>query len=107
MASLRDFMQEVRQARWVRRLFLAGSFVTATDEPNDIDVLLVFERYADFGTLRPQEYNVLYQAGAQRRFGSVIDLHVVEEGSDAMERWLRFFQRDRNGDLVGMIEVVL
>ena len=81
--------------------------MTSKDEPDDIDVLLVFERQADFAELLPHEYNVLYQTGAQRRFGAVLDLHVVEEGSEAMERLLRFFQRNRDGYTVGMIEVIL
>jgi hypothetical protein len=107
LAILEEFVGEVRQCRWVRRLFLAGSFVTANEEPHDIDVLLVFERRAQFTALLPHEYNVLYQAGAQRRFGTAIDLHVVEEGSEAMERLLRFFQRDRRGNAAGIVEVIL
>ena len=107
MAIVREFVQEVRACRWVRRLLLAGSLVTRKDEPDDIDILLVFERQAEFVDLLPHEYNVLYQAGAHRRFGALLDLHVVEEDSEAMERLLRFFQRDRNGRIVGMIEVKL
>jgi len=30
----------------------------------------------------------------------------VEEGSEALERLLRFFQRDRDGHTVGMVEVM-
>ena len=109
LAVLEEFVGEVRQCRWVRRLFLAGSFVTANEEPHDIDVLLVFFEHLapDFTALLPHEYNVLYQAGAQRRFGTAIDLHVVEEGSEAMERLLRFFQRDRRGNAAGIVEVIL
>jgi hypothetical protein len=81
--------------------------VTGKEEPDDIDVLLVFERRAEFVDLRPHEYNVIYQTGAQRRFGPVLDLHVVEEDSEALERLLRFFQRNRDGRTVGMIEVLL
>ena len=81
--------------------------MTANEEPHDIDVLLVFEHRAQFTALLPHEYNVLYQAGAQRRFGTTIDLHVVEEGSEAMERLLRFFQRDRRGHAAGIVEVML
>jgi hypothetical protein len=104
---VREFVNEIRTCRWVRRVLLAGSFVTNKDEPEDIDLVLMFERGADFVELRPHEYNVLYQAGAQRRFGPLLDLHVVEEGSEAMERLLRFFQRDRDGRAVGMVEVSL
>jgi hypothetical protein len=107
LAVLGAFISEVRRCRWVRRLFLAGSFVTAREEPHDIDVLLIFERHAQFIALLPHEYNVLYQGGAQRRFGTAIDLHVAEEGSELMERLLHFFQRDRNGNVVGMVEVIL
>ena len=80
--------------------------MTANEEPDDIDVLLVFEHRVQFTALLPHEYNVLYQAGAQRRFGTTIDLHVVEEGSEAMERLLRFFQRDRRGNVAGIVEVI-
>ena len=45
--------------------------------------------------------------GAQRRFGFVFDLHVVEGGGEALERLFRFFQRDRDGQIVGMVEVLL
>ena len=107
LAIVHEFVQEVRTCRWVRRILLAGSLVTNKDEPDDIDILLVFERQAEFVDLLPHEYNVLYQAGAQRRFGALLDLHVVEENSEAMERLLRFFQRNRDGRLVGMIEVTL
>jgi predicted nucleotidyltransferase len=107
LAIVREFVQEVRVCRWVRRVLLAGSLVTSKDEPDDIDILLVFERRADFVELLPHEYNVLYQVGAQRRFGALLDLHVVEEDSEAMERLLRFFQRDRDGQTVGIVEVML
>jgi hypothetical protein len=107
VALLREFVAEVRQCRWVWRLFLTGSFVTAKDAPNDIDVLLVFTRDADFTALLPHEYNILYQQGALRRFGPAIDLHVVAEESEAMERLLRFFQRNRRGNTVGIVEVIL
>jgi predicted nucleotidyltransferase len=107
MAILREFIDEVRSSRWIQRLFLAGSFVTAREEPNDIDVLLVFERGAQFIEVLPHEYNVLDQSGALRRFGPAIDLHVVEEDSEAMERVLRFFQRARSGNAVGIVEVTL
>ena len=107
LAIVREFVQEVRTCRWVQRVLLAGSLVTSKDEPDDIDILLVFERHADFVGLLPHEYNVLYQTGAQQHFGSVLDLHVVEEGSEALERLLRFFQRDRDGQIVGMVEVLL
>lgn len=107
LAIVREFVQEVQACRWVRRVLLAGSLVTSKEEPDDIDLLLVFERHAEFVDLLPHEYNVLYQAGAQRRFGALLDLHVVEEHSEAMERLLRFFQRNRDGRMVGMIEVSL
>jgi hypothetical protein len=32
---------------------------------------------------------------------------VVEEGSEAMERLLRFFQHDRRGHSVGVVELML
>jgi hypothetical protein len=107
LALLREFVAEVRQCRWVRRLFLTGNFVTATDAPNDIDMLLVFTPDTDFTALLPHKYNILYPQGALRRFGPAIDLYVVAEESEAMERLLRFFQRNRHGNTVGIVEVIL
>ncbi|NOT57603.1 MAG: hypothetical protein HOP18_23605 [Deltaproteobacteria bacterium] len=105
LATVCEFVHEVRTCRWVHRVLLAGSLVTSKDEPDDIDILLVFERHADFVGLLPHEYNVLYQTGAHRRFGPVLDLHVAEEGSEALERLLKFFQRDRDGRSVGIVEM--
>lgn len=104
---LREFVNEAWQCRQVRRLLLAGSFITARAEPNDLDILVIFAQHAEFEGLLPHEYNVLYQSGARRRFGPTVDLHVVKEGSEALERLLRFFRRDRSGHDVGIVEIVL
>ena len=106
LMRLREFIDEARRCRQVRRLLLAGSFITVREEPNDLDILMVFTQRAEFGGILPHEYNVLYQSGARRRFGPVVDLHVVEEGSEAMERLLRFFRRDRSGHEVGIVEII-
>jgi hypothetical protein len=82
-------------------------FCYGTRRTDDVDIALVFARNADFTALLPHEYNVLYQRGALRRFGPAIDLHAVAEDSEAMARLLRFFQRDRHGDAVGIVEVTL
>ena len=53
------FVRECKVTGLVELVLLDGSFVTSTDEPNDIDVVVVVFATHDFGAdLAPQQYNV-------------------------------------------------
>src|SRR6266550_4310222 len=52
------FLAEVRASGLVEAVIVDGSFVTAKDEPSDIDLILVLGRGHDFrADLKPIQYN--------------------------------------------------
>jgi hypothetical protein len=71
-----------------------GSFVTATPEPNDIDIVVVVSANHDLAAdFQPSEYNVLSKRRVNRRFG--FDLLVARAGSEEYRRYVGFFQQVR------------
>jgi hypothetical protein len=84
-----------------------GSFVTAKDEPGDIDLVLVLPTGHDFGAeLRPFEYNVLSRRMVRKRYA--FDVLVAREKSSELTEYMAFFQRVR-GDIQrrkGILKVV-
>jgi hypothetical protein len=100
------YVAEVRRTGKAVAVIINGSFVTAQDEPDDIDLILVLPagtgRPAD---LRPFEYNVLTKPGV-RRAGYPFDLVVAEEGSEEYRKDVAFFHQIRHSSrLKGLLRV--
>ena len=91
MANLRAYVGELRKTGWDFRLVIDGSFVmTAIDEPNDIDAILVLPADWDFASLsRPDHYNLVNKRSTTREYK--IDLYPVASGSTAESRFLTIF----------------
>jgi hypothetical protein len=78
-------------------ILVDGSFVTAVDAPNDIDLILVLKRDRDFtASTRPFEYNVVSRHRIRRRYG--FDVLIAKEGSAQLLRNIEFFGQVRNRD---------
>jgi len=105
--TLERFVATARQANVVTRIYLVGSYVTAKAEPEDIDLLVVYRAAMGTVELEQQQYNVIHRAGVRRAFGYRLDVHPVREGSPAEQGLLTFFQSNRRGKLVGILEVKL
>lgn len=98
-------LDEAAKSGIVKRIFVGGSFVTAKPEPNDFDVVLVFDASILERDLRPFEYNLLSRKMACRLFGG--DVMPALDGSAALDEYLEFFQTTRDGRRVGMVEIEL
>lgn len=89
-----------------RRLLLDGSFVTAKDEPNDVDaVVMLPENFRDqlgMGKREAVEIRDMYRSREPK------ELFAAEDEEDWW-RWVEFFGRTReaNGRRKGLIEVML
>ena len=83
MANLRAYVEELRKTGWDFQLVIDGSFVmTAIDEPNDIDAILVLPADWDFlASLRPWLYNLLDKRATRR--DHKFDVIAVANGSVA------------------------
>jgi hypothetical protein len=105
---LAAYVEEVRAADIAERLVIDGSFVTAKQEPNDVDLILVVKAAHDFeADLNPTAYNVVSKRRVNRRFG--FDLLVARAGSLEYLRWTEFFQQVRlePGRVKGILELSL
>jgi hypothetical protein len=89
--ALRRFLAEAKRTGFVSAVLLDDSYVTAKDEPEDIDLIVVLP--ADWDqtrVLRPFEYNVVTRVGA-RRVGYAFDLYAYPDGSDGLRQMLDLF----------------
>jgi hypothetical protein len=106
--KLSTYLAEVRASGLAEAVILDGSFVTAKDEPSDIDLILVLRPdHDDRAELRPFEYNALAKHRVRRRFR--FDVVSAREGTDEYEESLNFFQRvrDRSDLRKGVLKVIL
>jgi hypothetical protein len=89
-----EFMREAESCELIDAVLLNGSFVTAENEPNDIDLVVIVSSDHDFSAeFQPSEYNVLSKRQVHRRFG--FDLLVARSESEEYRRYLEFFQQVR------------
>jgi hypothetical protein len=101
------FMSEVRAAGLIEAVIVDGSFVTAKDEPSDIDLILILRPDHDYRVeLRPFEKNALSRRRVRRRFR--FDVVIAREGSDEYEQSVSFFQgvKGRSGLRKGVVKVI-
>jgi Family of unknown function (DUF6932) len=103
--KLAKLLDEAAKSGIVKRMIVAGSFVTAKIEPNDYDCLLVLDASVTRRTPRPFEYNLVSRRAARRIFGG--DVVPAIEGSAALDEYLEFFQTSRCGRPAGVVEIKL
>ena len=95
--KLLRFVEDARRSGIVSAVILDGSYVTAKDEPNDIDLLLVLQSDFDLKEeMRPLEYNVQSKRMVRKLYG--FDVLTAVEGSETYLRLLAFFSRVRPDD---------
>jgi hypothetical protein len=102
---IRQLFDEVRRLGFVKRMLVAGSFVTAKPEPNDFDCLLILDPEVRQRELRPFEYRVVSRGAARKAFGG--DVIALTAGSSECDEYLEFFAHNRNGDRIGLVEIEL
>lgn len=100
---LKSLYHEIRTSGIVRRLIVAGSYVTGKASPNDFDCVLVLDPAVVTTDLRPSQYNLVSRRMARRLYGG--DVFAAIEGSEALEEYLRFFQTTRDGESMGVVEI--
>jgi hypothetical protein len=91
---LAEYVTDLRACAIAASLVVNGSFVTAKQQPNDIDLLLALKSSHDLGAdLNPNAYNVVSKRRVYRRFG--FDLLVARAGAQEYFQWIEFFQQVR------------
>ena len=104
--KLEKYVKELASTGLAKALIVDGSFVTAIDEPGDIDLVLVLTADHDMdATVRPFEYNTLSKRMVSKLYS--FDLLVAIEDSPELEKYLSFFQqvKYREDRLKGVLRV--
>lgn len=92
--QLKEFIRELQASRIGVALIVDGSFATAKDDPNDIDLILILPADHDFSRqLRPFEYNLVARRQVRKRYG--FDLLVTSEDRPELDEYLDFFAQVR------------
>lgn len=92
MARLREFLAELRQWQMMDELLLDGSFVTAEQDPHDIDMVLVFQQHYDMSReVSPYEYNLRSHRMVKKRFG--FDLFAVRPNTPRYMKLIELFSQ--------------
>jgi hypothetical protein len=104
-AQLEKLLDQVAQTRIVKRILIAGSFVSAKPEPNDFDCIVVLDPSIVGKPLRPFEYNLVSRQMARRMFGG--DIMPALDNSTALQQYIEFFQTTRDGKRIGIVEIQL
>jgi hypothetical protein len=79
--------------------------VRATAEPNDFDGIIVLHAETQYEALRPDQLQVADARIARDRY--VGDIFIAREGQSVLALYIDFFSRNRDGKIIGMIEVIL
>jgi hypothetical protein len=104
-AQLEKLLDQAAQARIVKRILIAGSFVSAKSEPNDFDCIVVLDPSIVGKPLRPFEYSLVSRQMARRMFGG--DTMPALDNSTALQQYLEFFQTTRDGKRMGIVGLQL
>jgi hypothetical protein len=96
----------VRATGHLRRFVVFGSFVTAKEEPNDVDVFFIMEDGFDPALLAREAQRLFDHTAAQAQFGASVFwfrlLACLEGEQAAVEYW----QVKRGGGSRGIIEII-
>lgn len=104
---LREIIATAQATGKLRRLFLWGSFVTAKEEPNDLDVLLIMA--ADFESSGVSgEAELLFDyLKAKMRFTADVFWAKESMPPEVLQVWLETYQITRDFQRRGIVEVTL
>ena len=103
--QLEKLLDQATRAGIVKRILIAGSFVSAKPEPNDFDCIVVLDPSIVGKPLQPFEYNLVSRQMARRTFGG--DIMSALDHSTALQQYLEFFQTARDGKRIGIVELQL
>jgi predicted nucleotidyltransferase len=88
------------------RFVVFGSFVTAKDEPNDIDVVLVMEDSFDLASVAREAAIVFRHMEADAHFGASVFWTRRSGAIGGEQTMLEYWQVRREGGQRGIVEIV-
>ena len=105
-ANLVTYLRELQDTAKVAWVAIDGSFVSAKDEPGDMDLIVVLAADAELPTpMNPFDYLALSKKRVKRRHN--FDVLLAAEDSDLLGTYLDFFaqRNDNSGRRKGLLKV--
>jgi hypothetical protein len=107
-AKLRHLYELAHRTGALRRFLVFGSFVSATANPRDVDVVLIMDSGFQQEETSRESQTLFSHADAEARFGASvfwIREGMLDEGQ--MREFLETWQTKRDGTMRGIVEVKL
>jgi predicted nucleotidyltransferase len=92
--KLKAYLEELRKSGLADTVIVDGSYVTAKEEPSDIDLLVALRSGLVWATLRPFEYNAVSKRMVKQAYRFDAFAHL--EDSPEYRQVLHFFQDVRS-----------
>jgi len=89
----------------VRRFIVFGSFITAKESPNDVDVFMIMEDTFDFGAQNGEVRLLFEHASAQAHFGASVFWVRRMAALNGEEGAINDWETKRDGGKRGLVEV--
>lgn len=94
---LMRYVQDAQNSGVVSAIVIDGSYVTAKEEPGDIDLIVALRSDMDLtAEMRPLEYNIQSKTMVRKLYG--FDVLSAVDGSETYQHFLNFFSRVKLND---------
>lgn len=104
---LNRLYQLVTATGQLARFIVFGSFVTAKEEPNDVDVILLMEDPFDLASVSGEAALVFQHMEADAHFGASVFWTLRSGAIGGEQAMVEYWQARRQGGLRGIVEIVL
>jgi predicted nucleotidyltransferase len=104
---IREVIALAKLTRKVERMFIWGSFVTAKESPNDVDILLVMSEDFQIETVAEECRYLFDYIRARVKFNADIFWSKASIGEDTLSLWLETYQLAKDFKRRGIVEVKL
>ena len=96
-----------RQTGYLDRFFVFGSYITARDAPNDVDVVLVMADDFRLAACPAEAQLLFHHVAAQDQLGvSAFWIRPAMLMQESVESFINHWQHKRDGSLRGIVEVI-
>ena len=104
---LRRVYELVISTEKLARFVVFGSFVTAKDDPNDVDIILLMEDTFDASELLGEAILLFDHSAAQTHFGASVFWIRRMAALAGEQTTLEYWQAKRGGGQRGIVEIIL
>ena len=104
---LKEILTLAKSTRKIEHVFVWGSFVTAKESPNDLDILLVMSKDFHLEAVPEESKHLFDYVRARVRFNADIFWSKVSIGERTLSLWLETYQLTKDFRRRSIVEVKL